>query len=79
MSVDDVKIDLTLEKYHSRNLDDDSVEEGWKVDAAGLDRPCAGETPEEALRVLAASLEGDGSVIDELIDAEPEEDEWGEF
>jgi len=40
--------------------------------------PCAGETPTEALRVLAESLVNDDGFadIDELIEAEPEGDEW---
>jgi len=74
--LDDAEIELTLRKYHARNLDDDSVTEGWEIDAAGVDASPAGETPEEALRVLAASLEDDdGAVdIDTLADAEREDD-----
>ena len=91
---DDVEIELTLRKYHSRSLDDDSVTEGWEVDAAGIEACPSGETPAEALRVLAASLEDDDGAadIDVLADAEangddvssleevaPRDDEWGEF
>jgi len=80
--LDDAEIGLTLEKVHTRNPDDDSVEERWQVDAAGLDMPCGGRTPERALEVLAESLrdDEDGQAdLDELIEAEPEADEWGEI
>ena len=78
---DDVEIELTLQKYYTRNPDDDSVEERWRVDAPGLDMPCAADTPERALEVLAESLRdgSDGQAdLDELIEAEPETDEWGD-
>ncbi|WP_066415374.1 hypothetical protein [Halorubrum aethiopicum] len=79
---DDAEIDLVLERYHARNRADDSVEERWRVDAEGLDRPCAGDTPSEALRVLADSLEHseeEFADIDELLDAEPENEAvWGD-
>jgi len=67
----DEKIELTLEQYETRGEDFESdIETHWKVDAAGLDMPCAGETPTEALRVLAESLVNDDGFadIDELID-----------
>ena len=79
---DDRVADLTLRKYHSRNPDDDTVEEGWSVEADGLDGGWVGESPSEALRVLAASLEDDDGAadIDELLEAEPPEDDdlWGD-
>lgn len=78
--LDNAEIELTLEKYETRGEDfEDDIETRWKVDTAGLDRPCAGETPSEALRVLADSLEHADdrfADIDELIDAKPEEDPW---
>ncbi|ELZ48954.1 hypothetical protein C464_06070 [Halorubrum coriense DSM 10284] len=80
MPGDDRTVELTLESYETRGEDFESdVETEWKVDAPGLDHPCAGETPEEALRVLAGSLEneiGEFADIDELLEAEVEEDEW---
>lgn len=79
--VDD-EVELTLEKYETRGEDfEEDIETQWKVDAPGLDRACAGDTPSEALRVLASSLEhsdGEFADIDELLDAEPETDEWGD-
>ena len=76
----DETVELTLKKYETRGEDfEDDIETHWKVDAPGLDRPCAGDTPSEALRVLASSLEhsdGEFADIDELIEAEPEEDSW---
>ena len=78
----DDEAELTLEKYETRGEDFESdIETRWKVDAPGLDRPCAGDTPSEALRVLASSLEhsdDEFADIDELLDAEPETDEWGD-
>ena len=78
----DDEVELTLEKYETRGEDFESdIETRWKVDAPGLDRPCAGDTPSEALRVLASSLEhsdDEFADIDELLDAEPETDEWGD-
>jgi hypothetical protein len=79
--LDDAQIELTLEKVHTRKPDNDSVEERWQVDAPGLDMPCGGRTPERALECLAESLrdDEDGQAdLDELLDAEPETDEWGE-
>ena len=79
--LDDAEIELTLEKVHTRNPDDDSVEERWQIDAPGLDMACGGRTPERALECLAESLrdEDDGQAdLDALIAAEPEADEWGE-
>ena len=60
---DDVEIELTLEKVHTRNPNDDSVEERWQVDAPGLDMPCGADTPERALEVLAESLRDDDDGI----------------
>jgi len=74
---DDAEIELTLEKYHTRNPDDDSVEERWRVDAPGLGIPCGGETPSRALEVLAESLRDDDNGqanLNELIEAEPDDD-----
>lgn len=84
MPDDDVEIELTLRKYHTRSFDDDSVTEGWAVDAAGLEAPPSGETPEEALRVLAQMIENDGGdgrsvSVDVLADADPVEDEFEEL
>ncbi|TKX55072.1 hypothetical protein EXE42_06125 [Halorubrum sp. SP3] len=81
---DDRVTNLTLESYQTRGEDfENDIETNWKVDAPGLELPCSGETPAEALRVLAASLEEDDGAadIEELLDAESEgEDEpWGEL
>ncbi|SEH60802.1 hypothetical protein SAMN05192561_11240 [Halopenitus malekzadehii] len=73
---DDATIELTLERYHTRNPDDDSVEERWRVDAAGLDVPCGGVTPERALEMLAESLrdDQDGQAdLETLIEADDQE------
>ncbi|PHQ45901.1 hypothetical protein DJ68_10335 [Halorubrum sp. C3] len=78
---DGTEIKLTLEKVHTRNPDDDSIEERWQVDSPGLDMPCGGRTPERALECLAESLRDDEdgqAKLDALIEAEPEADEWGE-
>ena len=83
LGFDDRVADLTLESYQTRGEDfDNDTETKWKVDAPGLELPCSGETPAEALRVLAASLEDDDGAadIEELLDAESEDDEpWGEL
>jgi len=81
---DDRVANLTLESYQTRGEDfKNDIGIHWSVDAPGLEHPCSGETPAEALRVLAASLEEDDGAaeIEELLAAESEEpqefDPWG--
>ena len=77
--LDEQEGELTLRNYLSRDPEDDSVEERWVVESDNADLGWAGETPSEALRVLASSLEDeDGKAeIDELVeDDEADAGDW---
>lgn len=53
------EFELTVRKVTGMDLETmDEVSE-WRVEADALDTPCAGESPAEALRVMAECLEAD--------------------
>lgn len=72
--------ELSKEKYRDRETDEEVTR--FTVKSDQMERPAAGDTPEEALEVVAACFEKDnderGALDFEELAEEPDTDEWME-
>ena len=53
--------DITLKQIPIRDDETDEETTAWKVDHPEMDRPCRGDTPQEALNVFAECISKDES------------------
>jgi hypothetical protein len=69
---------IELEEIAVRDTETDEEKTAWQVNHDNLERPCRGDSPEEALKVFAEALSSDDKkyAID-LSDLESNEDDVG--